>query len=285
MRWLTLCLLPLLAVPTIFADEKDELAAKQKALALNTLKKCNVPMPGLIETTDLIVCGSIPNDKLKLLGEAVQKQFTYAAKSLKFEANENQPKGKIIVYFFPERKYFASFFADAVKERLERDDRSYATSRGSEASVAVSVLPGENPTDLDVEAGNQIAIVLLQAKAGVAKLPDWMEDGFARAVRLRTDPRLAPDRALIKKILFGKSKYSVKDAWSPSAEKERQLLAASLMEYFVFGPTSASLGKLLGGFKVPEGDPKPSIDAVLTGVELTPDKLDLAWKKWVLTGK
>jgi len=285
MRGCLLCL-SLVVAAVAHADEKDEMAVKQKATALTVLKRLDIVKPAVVETPDLIVTGNLPEDRLKALAEPVQKQFATVMKALKFEMTDNPPKGKVAVYFLTERKLYSAFVSDVLKEQIERDERAHVSAVGIEPFIVVSVLPGEKPTDLDVEALNQVAIVLLQAKAGVARLPYWMEEGFARAVKWRTTPAVGTaERAKAKLLLTGKGKFKAADAWLATTDKDRPLVAAALMDYLTYGPGSANLGKLLAGFRVPEDEKAPGIDAVLMGVDLTPEKLDAALKKWLLTGK
>jgi hypothetical protein len=285
MRWLSLLTLPFLFVSFLRADEKDEAAARQKAKALEILKKCDVAKPALVETQDLIVCGPLPEDKLKTMGAAVQKHYTAALKSLKFEADAPF-KGKLTVYFFPERRTYSFFVSEVVTERLEKDDRGHADGRAEPPYVAVSVLPAEKPTDLETEASVQSAVALFQVKAGPARLPGWMTSGFARAMRMRQNPAAAAaDRDTIRRVL---AKYKAGDAWIPPENidaKTKQLIAASLTEYLVFGPESAKLGKFLAAFRTAEGDPIASVPDALNGAGIPYDKLDASWKRWVATGK
>ncbi len=287
MHWLTAVTLSLLFVSFLRANEKDEEVAKQKTKALEILKKCDITDPVLIETQDLIVCGPVPEGKLKTMGAAVQKQYTAAFKVLKFEPTEPPLKGKLTVYVFPERKPYSFFVNEVVGERLEKDDRSHADGRNDQPYVAVSVLPAEKPTDLEAEASVQAAAALFQVKAGPARLPTWMKAGFVRAMKMRNNPAAAAgDRDTIRRVIL--AKYKAADAWTPPADisaREKQLLAASLTEYLVFGPESAKLGKLLSAFRTAEGDPIASVPDALNGAGIPADKFDVAWKRWVMTGK
>jgi hypothetical protein len=273
----------------VAADEKDDLAPKQKAFANGILKKCDVSNAALVETSDLFVTGPIPPEKLKPMAENLQKQYATILKSLRFEMTENPPKGRLTVYLLPDRKQLSAFVGEIGGERLDRGARAQSDSKGTEPYVAVSVLPGEKPTDLEAEASSQIALVLLFAKAGTTGLPGWLQEGFVRATRLRADPKAAVDRTRVKTLLYDTkarpSKYKVQDAWTISAEKDRQLITASLVEYLIYGQPADKAGKFLAAFRVPEDDPKPSIATVLMAIDHTPDTLDAAWKKWVMTGK
>jgi len=287
MRWLSVLILSFLFVSFLRAAENDEEVAKQKAKALEILKKCDVAKPALVETQDLIVCGPLPEDKLKTMGAAVQKQYTAAFKSLKFDADAPF-KGKLTVYFFPERRTYSFFVSEVVTERLEKDDRGHADGRAEPPYVAVSVLPAEKPTDLEAEASIEAAVALFQAKAGPAKLPAWMKAGFARAMKMRQNPAAAAaDRDRTKRELAN-YKYKAADVWIPPENidvKVKQLIAASLTEYLVFGPESAKLGKLLAAFRGGDGDQPPSVFDALKAAGIEVEKLDVSWRRWVVTGK
>jgi hypothetical protein len=286
MRWLALSLV-LPFVSTLRADDKDQIVAKQRAFALETLKKCDAPTPALIETKDLLVCGPFPEAKLKAMGEPVQKHYAAAFAALKFEMTDNPPPGKLAVYFLPDRKQYNQFSAQVIEERLDRNDRSHADARRPEPYVVVSVLPGKEPTDFEKEASRLVEVGLLQAKAGESSLPPWVEEGFVRALRMRAYPdQAANDRIWLKRNVAGKaSRYKVSDTWAPGGEKEKQLLAASVMEFFVYGPGAPKLSKFLIGLRVVDPEAKPTADAALTAASFTADQLDAAWKKWLLIGK
>lgn len=283
MRWFALLSLTLLPISSYAQEKEDaELIGKQKKTVEANLQKCDVPKPVTIETANLIISGPLPEDKVKSAGEAIQKNYAAIFKLLKFENLENPPKGKVAVYLFPERKNYGFFVEQVVGDRPEKDERAHFDSRGQEPYLAVSVLPGEKPTDLDVESTRQIAALLLQAKAGGARLPTWMTEGYVRAVRWRTDPKTAGEKTTLRRLA---AKYKAADLWMPPIDKEKMQVGALMMEYFAFGPESAKFGKFLNGFRQNEGDPAPNMMMALIGIDMTPEKLEAAWVKWVRTGK
>jgi hypothetical protein len=289
MRWFPSISLSLLIVVPLTADEKEELSTKQKKTAVANLKKANVEAPNFVETDQLLLCGPLPEEKLKAWGEMVQKQYALALKALKFENSDNPPKGRVTVYFFPERKHYTLLVGELVNERVDKDERGHADASGDTPYVAVTVVPGGKPTDLDVEAGIQITGLLLQSKARASQLTTWMKEGFAKAIQMRSAGVSANgDRAKLKAWLTGTkdkpAKYKVSDVWSASEAADRKLLAGSLMEYFIFGSGAATYSKIVSGL-VPDGQRKPTIEIALTAAELKVEDLDAAWKKWVLKGK
>ncbi len=295
MRWIASLAFPFIASLATAADD-PELMAKQKMAAIANLMKCDVAKPVVIETDNLFVTGDLPEDKLKTLSSYVQKQYAATFKGLKFEMTENPPKGKLAIYFFPERKKFALFVSELLSERIEKDERSVMDARGAMPYVAISVVAGEKPTDLDVEAAKQVAVALLVCKAGPAMLPNWMKDGFAKAMMWRLDAASASkERTQIRKMVLAtkddpakKGKvpvYKAMDIWADSIDAEKKLLGASLMEYFVFGPDSARFSKILTNLRPTDDVRMPTLATALQAMEIKPDDLDKAWRKWVATGK
>jgi hypothetical protein len=256
-----------------------------------------VSKPALIETDNLLVTGDLPEDKLKTLAAYAQKQFATTFKALKFEMTENPPKGKLAIYFFPERKKYALLVGELLGERIDKDERSHMDPRANEPYIAISVVAGEKPTDLDVESANQLAIALLTCKAGPAPLPAWMKSGFAKAMMWRLDTASGnKERVQIRKMLLAMKDdpakrgtkmpaYRAMDIWAANLDAEKKLLAASLMEYFVLGPESAKFGKLLANFRPTDDVPMPTIVTALAATDIKVDDLDKAWRKWVTTGK
>ena len=122
-------------------------------------------------------------------------------------------------------------------------------------------------------------------------MPSWMQDGFARVLQTRASPQLAAaERAAVRKLIVidpktKASKVQVWDIWGSAANAEKKLLAASFMEYLLFGPDQTKFKKIVDGLRPSDEVLKPTIDSALKGADITPDALDKAWKKWVTTGK
>src|SRR5262249_31002131 len=113
------------------------------------------------------------------------------------------------------------------------------------------------------------------------------KEAFARAVRLRADARSAgADKAAIRKIVLGKTKpVKPADGWAEGDSPDKDLIAASVLEYLVFGPEASKFPSVLAGFRVSDENPTPNMDGALKSAGFTPEGLDKAWKKWVQTGK
>ncbi len=277
---------------TARGDEKSELIEKQKKHVQDNLKKLQIEKPAVIETDNLFVTGTLSEEKLKSFSALAQKYYAYTFKALKFEMGDSQPKGKMAVYVFPERAKYAAYFRGQERS-IERDESRHSDPRSDQPYVAVTVPLGETKGNLESEAGGAIAEALLINKGGPAKLPRWMSVGFGKAIQMRLEPtNFAKDRLQMRRLVSlagSKNKdakwITVKDAWSDDETTDRNLLAASVMDYFTFGPESAKLARLVNGFRVSDDVPNPTIDTALKSAEVTTDALEKAWKKWIASGK
>jgi hypothetical protein len=268
------------------ADERSDVAAKQKAVALANLKKLEIDMPGVHETSDLIVCGSLTGDRARTLGEHLQKQHAAVVKFLSFENGELPWTGKLTIYVFTDKKGYASFARNVEQRRPEPGEAASSDVRSDEPHVAIAAEQAPAAA-IDAEAGKQVAVALLSRRASPAELPDWFRASFARAVQMRLEPKSAAnDRTIIRKLLLRKiNPIKASDGWMDSDLKEKSLIAASVVDYLVFGPESGAFPKLLAGFRASEGAATPTIDDALKSAEISPESLDKGWRKWVLTGK
>ena len=290
MRWFVLFILALFVAAPLKADDKADLVAKQKKAAMENVTKMGIDNTAFAETDNLILCGPFPQDKLKSWGDVVQKNYSFALKGLKVEPADLPTKGKIAVYFVPDRKIYTAFVGELLNDRVDKDEQSHFDVKSDTPWLAVTVLPGGKPTDFDVVAAGQIGVALLQRKVGNAVLPSWMKEGFSKAIQLRSGGNAAMnERAAIKRWLASTkdkpSKYKVSDIWMTAEAADKRLLAASLMEYFVYGSGAATFTKITKALNPDENGQKPTIEAALASAEIKVDDLDKAWKKWVLTGK
>ncbi len=106
---------------------------------------------------------------------------------------------------------------------------------------------------------------------------------------MRAEPGSASkERAVIRKLVLGKGKqptYKAADIWTGTYDQDKKLLATSLLDYLVFGPNAAQFGKLLSQFRPSDEVQNPDMGTALKAMEITPEALDKAWKKWVASGK
>ena len=282
-------LLLALASPTRAAD--DEEIAKQKETIAANVKKIELPKVAVQETADFFVVSALPDARAKQLGEALQKAYALSVKALKFEGEERPWKGKLAVYVFPDKDNYRSFVRLVEQRRPESDETSSVSVRSETPHIALFTTKGEATGAIEAEAAAQVAAAVLGRKAGAtAKLPAWFQEGFGKIVQLRGDPKaFGAYRAKVRPLLYeakGKpSAVKLKDVWENPDVRERPLVAASLLEYLVFGPGAEKFPMLLGGFRPGEGNLEPNMPAAIKAAGMNADNLERAWKKWIVTGK
>lgn len=276
--------LALVAGLSVVARADDKL----KKQAADALQKADVDTPSVVETQHLVVATSLPAAKAKTLADGLEKVYAQAARALKLTPEET--KTQVTVYVFAEVDHFRSFQRSVLKERPDDDEYTTADLKRDDPLVAVSARRGERDPKFDALAGTELSKALLTKKAGSAKLPGWMTEGFAKAVAWRLSPasggteraavvRMAP--ALRKGV---KGAPTVADkAWSGSV-KEKEVVSASLMDYFTSGPGADKFGSVLSALIPTDATEMPSFMDALKAADLTVEDLDRQWREWVSKG-
>lgn len=289
--------LAVLAVVTAFspiavAQEKDKdkpappTAERQMEFAAEALKKSDVKDGRVAETSRLILATSLPEAKAKTLAESLEKVYAVASKALKFDPADE--KVKLVVYTFTDLDQYRQFKRSVVKERPDEGETASHDVKRDDPYVAVSGRRGEKSPNFESLAAGEVCRALLAKKGGNARLPEWMKSGFARAVQMRTDPKsVGGDRAAVARLAprlpKGAKGTPVADkAWAGEG-KERDLIAASLMDFLTFGPGSEKLGNLLSALVPTAAIDEPTFAAALTG-DWTLEDLDRAWRDWIAKG-
>jgi hypothetical protein len=284
-----LCLLATLPL-AIRAQDKDKpkppTAEKQREFAVESLKKAEVKDGRVVETDRLLVAAPLSESRAKALADGLEKIYAAASKALKFEAADE--KAKLVVFVFTELDRYRQFKRSVIKERPDDAETASHDVRRDDPYVAVSARRGERNPNFEALAADEICRALLAKKGGNARLPDWMKAGFARAVQMRTDPKsVGGDRATVLKLApklgKGAKAYPVADkAWTGMG-KERDAVAASLMDFLTFGPGSEKLGTIMSALVPTAGIDEPTFAAALTG-DWTLEDLDRAWREWIHKG-
>lgn len=279
-----------LAVSLSTADDKED-AAKHKTLIDERAKKLKLKPHVIVETPDLLVCAWLPEAKAKTLAEGAQKAVATARENLKYGKKDSVYSGKLAVYAFADHADMKAFIRTIEQRRPEQDAYTLAL-RGATPHVAVSPDPGSKLIEADLSenaAAWSAAAVLNKKVGGTGTIPEWLQLGYGKACTLRSDTpaKQTAYRTKVKTLVTGKSKAPVwaKDLWNGSKVPERDLIAASFVEYLAFGPIAE---KFVGFVRTAKGTPdddKPMIDAAITGLETNADNLDAAWKQWVVKGK
>ena len=156
--------------------------------------------------------------------------------------------------------------------------------------VAVSARRGEKSPNFELLAANEVCRGVLAKKGGNARLSEWMKDGFARAVSWRNDAKLAAsERAVVLRLAPRLPKGvkapnpAVEKAWSGMG-REKDLVAASLMDYLTFGPGAEKLGSIMSSMVPTAGIDSPTFVDALRATEWMIDDLDRSWREWVAKG-
>lgn len=256
-------------------------------LAGANMKKADVKSPSVIETDNLVVATALPESATKTLATALQKAFAMAAKGLKYD--EGEMKMRLVVYAFADVDQFRSFQRSVLKVRPDPDEFTAVDVKSDVPYVAVSARRGEKTANFEALTGHELCRAMLTKKGGNARIPDWMKDGFARAVQMRANPSSAgTDRGAVQRmappVRKGAKVTPVADkAWSAPG-KDRDLVAASLMDFLAFGPGAEKLGTLLNGLVPATGTDMPTFAAALMGADWTVEDLDKAWREWIAKG-
>jgi hypothetical protein len=268
-------------LPAAHADEKLK---TQAAAAMN---KADVRDARVVETEHLVVASELPAAKAKALVDHLEKVFGQAAKSLKLEAADT--KGQLTVFIFADLDNFRQFQRSVLKQRPDDDQFAAFDVKRDDPFVAVSARRGEKTPRFETLAGGEICRALLARKAASARLPEWMKDGFVKAVAWRLSPSTATaERSAVARtapaLRKGAKGMPVVDrAWSGTA-REKDLVAASLMDYFTSGPGADKFGSILNSMIPTDAVAMPTFLDALKAADLTVEDLDRSWREWVSKG-
>jgi hypothetical protein len=280
-------LFAILAVVTasINATRADE---KLKGQAADAMKKAEVADARVVETAHLVVAATAPEEKLKPLAEGLEKIYVQAAKALKLEAADT--KLQVTVFLFANLDNYRQFQRAVLKQRPDDDQFASYDVKRDDPYIAVSARRSEKMPNFETLAGNEICRALLVKKGGNAKLPEWMKDGFAKAVVWRLNPSTAaPERSTVSRIApalkkGAKGAMPIADkAWSGTG-RDKDLVAASLMDFFTSGSGAEKFGNVLNSMIPSDTAPMPTFADALKAADWMVEDLDRGWREWVAKG-
>ncbi len=285
------CWLPLASSQEL----KDTQIKAQKKVAEENIKKAELTKIIAVESAEIVLYTSLSEVRAKVVVNGAQKAFDSANKVLKFSDKERLWPGKLTAYYLPERRDFTSMKRSLLPDNSDKRATSFARVRGNEPFILVGVEAGVKQTDLEVvaEVGETVAEAMLDHKSGVNpgtfELPNWIRNGFGKAVVLRAEGnsvKLSAHRAKVK-LLFVKAKlpsFKASDMWMGTTNKDSETMMISLVEYFAYGEPE-KFEKLLVSHKPNEQGNLPTTEQALETLELKPEMLDAAWKAWVAKQK
>lgn len=261
---------------------------KLKAQAAAAMKKADVDNARVVETEHLLVATALPEAKAKALAGGLEKVFAQAAKALKLDASET--KRQVTGFAFADVDHYRQFQRAVLKQRPDDDEYASFDVKRDDAYVAVSARRSEKNPNFEALAGTELCRALLAKKAGNAKLPEWMKDGFAKAVTWRLNPASAgADRAAVARLAPPLRKTAkgampaVDKAWSGTG-KEKDAVAASLMDYFTSGSGAEKFGNVLSSLVPTDATATPTFADALKAADWTVEDLDRSWREWVSKG-
>jgi hypothetical protein len=278
-----------LALPAVSQDKKE--ASKQKDAATANLRKADLPTAHITETDHFLLVTTIPKEKAKTLAAVLEKVHPLARRGAQFEEKEEAWKGKLAVYYLPESRDFKSFIRNVVV--AEPEGVHYDLRSDNPLVVDPAEVSGK-PTEAD-QFANTAAIVAgayLKGKAGIAKLPDWLTDGFGRVTVARvegiTSKRYAAYRAASRAAALGAKgrPATLADLWAEEKPANIHAVATSFADYLAYGPGKDKFASLISGFRPSENGDTPSAAQALeaAGWKDMP-ALEAAWRRWATTGK
>ncbi|MBX9622899.1 MAG: hypothetical protein K2X82_03710, partial [Gemmataceae bacterium] len=182
----------LLVIPTgvllaVALARADEVSDRQRKAAEANLAKAEVGKLTVAETDNLILFTPLPEARAKAVAALLQKTHAAARKGLRFDPKEEPWPGKLAVVHLPERAEFARFMRAVAGARPE--DPLHVAARGDDPYVLSGAPLPAKAADADVagELGPLVGAALLVARAGSAKVPEWVRDGYGRAAAARAE--------------------------------------------------------------------------------------------------
>src|SRR5262245_8885208 len=215
------------------ARADDATLAKQRQTADAIGKSLQLSSIVTQETKNLILCGTLSDAKLKLLGATLEKQYATGVKALQF-ANDDPPwTGKLTMYVFADRADFRSFVRQVEKRSPDEAELGSFRLSGDTPHAAAGPGKGKDAPTLEAQAGHQLAAALLATRAKNVPLPEWLVTGFAKATAAHAAGTTAGNRKRAARTLV---RFKASDAWGDTASAQvRQVLADSVADFVFYG--------------------------------------------------
>lgn len=259
---------------------------KLKTQAAEAMKKADVKDARVVETEHLVVATTLPEAAARKLADGLEKVYAQAAKALKLEAADT--KTQVTVFTFADPDAYKQFQRAVLKQRPDDQLAAHDVKR-DDPYVVVAARRGERTPNFEGLAGAEISRALLAKKGGSARLPEWMKDGFAKAVAWRLNPSAASgERGTVARMApairkGAKGMPVVDKAWAGTI-REKDAIAASLMDYFTSGPGAEKFAGVLTAMIPTEAAEAPAFAEALKAADWPVEDLDRTWREWVSKG-
>lgn len=263
----------------------DTALAKQKDTIRAAMKSAEIPDSSLVESANLLVCGTLPLDKLKSLSSKLERQIGIATKALQFDKGDRPWPGKLAVYALDDRAQFRSFVRQIEKRSPDEAEQGSQSLRSDVPHVAAGPGKDKNGNSVETQAGLDVAAAVLAGRAKAAPLPEWVVVGFGRATAAHAAGQSAGVRKKAAKDLI-RARLKPRDAWNEEIPREpRMVLAQCVMDFLLYGGGAAKPIEFLGGFRGDDEKPnKTAVDA-LTAANLTVDQFESAFLRWLVSSR
>jgi hypothetical protein len=285
---LALALVAGLVLPS--AAQDDKATANQKTAVTANLTKAGMKKLVTAETKNIQVISSLSESRAKAIAEAAQKNFAFAHKSLKLD--EMIWPGKLTLVVLGDPREFTSYMRVVTQTRPDPKDWFTINVRGDVPTAAVLVEAGEKTKDaeLGATASTIVAAALLNKKAGTSpttgSLPEWVQLGFGKVmvVKCAGGAAMSDYRSKAKSAVVGtKSRPApsrLADVTGGVKTKDGEILAASVIEYMMYGIEGDKFFAFAAGFKPNEMVAEPTVDSAFAGVEWKMNEFEIGWKVW-----
>lgn len=287
----------LLALRLAAQDEKPvDPNVKQRSAVAANLKLGNATMT-TAETADLRIVSPYTVEKTEKLAADAQKAYSAAIKAASYEGKDDPIPGKLTIYAFTEAKVYKVFLLQALKKAPRGRSTEEHELNGDVPFVVLNAASSDKPSEASVSAqvARVAAATVLSYKAGMTdeySLPTWLTTGFAENAVLRAEGNAAKLAAFKSKAkaLATKTRgaaLSLKFVWgdgvTPSPEVE--LVTNSFVDYLIFGPGAEKFPTILTALKPADGNDEPSVAKAFAAADWKMEDAEVAWRKWVLSGK
>jgi hypothetical protein len=262
-------------------DGPGALLAQQKRALETNSAAAQIPASAIFESANLLLCGTLPDSKLRTLSSSLEKQYSAVVAALQFDNNDKPWLGKLGVYVFADRAQFRSFVRTI--EKRSPDDAEQGSQALKSDTPHVAAGPGRTPTapTAETQAGLELATAILAGRAKATPLPEWVIVGFGRATAAHSAGQAAGVRKKGARELI-RARLRPRDAWNEAIPyDQRMTLAAGIMDFIVYGNGAGKPIEFLGGFRPDEDKPTKSPEDALAAAKLSIDQFEAAFIKWL----
>src|SRR5262245_46478 len=148
-------------------DDRTKTVADQKKAAQEAWTSMDVGDAAHAETKHLLIFAPKSMEKrLAAVGPLLEKYHDLAFKALSLNEKDAYP-GKITVYFFDQKELIQTFARRVEKRRPMSGDTASFSAEDNRLLAVAAPAGGKNAVPVESRAGEMVASLLLQRKAGV----------------------------------------------------------------------------------------------------------------------